>query len=81
MTIQGEVVAFSSPRAGASCRGQAYPDLVGWHVMFRYQCSCGAIHDTDSFKVWPTGDFNSDIVRTTCPVTGELIEVELTRPK
>jgi hypothetical protein len=64
--IQGKVISSSS-------------DFSGWSVMFSYMCSCGSTHDSQALSVWPTGEDKTDVVKTACPKTNELIEVELKR--
>ena len=75
MKIQGEVVAVGL--SGGKLVGSSGD---GWRVMFRYLCRCGAVHDSQAFNVWPTGDHKTDMIKNVCPVTNEYNEIELAKP-
>jgi len=75
MRVQGEVVSIGLP-------GGKLVDSSGdgWRVMFRYPCPCGAVHDSQGFNVWPTGNYKTDVVEHTCPATNKSNKIELGKP-
>jgi len=75
MRVQGEIVSIGLP--GGKLVGSPGD---GWRVIFRYDCPCGAIHDSQAFNVWPTGDHQTDTVKHACPATNKSNEIELAKP-
>jgi hypothetical protein len=79
--IQGIVnsFGFNRPESSRQFNAALQRTFEGWNVMFRFPCPCGAWHSDSIRNAWK-GTQTTDIVNYTCPTSGKVLEVEITKP-